>query len=188
MNPSKLLEMYQEAEDLQPKSPYLVDGTHDLLISKIETIETQDGTNLMFIEYTVLATVGTSPTKIIKNEDGSDEEVEQEPHKVGDTVKQSFAAGAGAAKWQLKKSMRVLKRLVTLAGQEVNTESVEELGRYMGVNGQQSPLVGSTLRVVGRRTVSQNGKHFTKFDYMASRLEADESPASEPDLSGDVPF
>jgi hypothetical protein len=180
--------MFKEAEDLQPKSPYLMDGTHDLLISQVETVETQDGTNLMFVEYTVLATVGTSPTRTI-NVDGVDEQVDQCPHEVGDTVKQSFST-SGAPAWQLQKSMRVLKRLVTLAGQEINTESVDELGKYMGVNGQQSPLVGSTLRVVGRRAVSQNGKHFTKFDYMASRVERGDTQA-EPetkDLSGDVPF
>jgi len=194
MNPSKLLQAFNEAAEVRPKSRYLLDGTHELTVSKVETVETQDGPTVMFVEYTVRSTHGTSLV-VTKKVDGQEQNVEQEPHEVGEEVKQSFPTDS-APQWLIKRTMSTLKRMCSLAGVQYPSNE-DDLKVLMGVEGAESPLVGSFLRVVGTRSISNNGAHFTKYDYMATRMvetpevstsTPEDSEDSTPDLSGDVPF
>jgi hypothetical protein len=173
-----LFSAFKEAADMPPRHEYLKDGTHDLRISNVETVETQDGATLLFLEYTVLQTKGTT-LQIVRRVDGEEVTQEQTPHEIGETVKQSLTLTGPA--WRKEKSMKVLKRLCTLGGHAPSNQV--EFDALMGVNGADSPIIGDAVRITGVRKVSEKGTHFTDFAYMASKttaqpqtLEGDEIP------------
>ena len=178
-----LFSAFQEAADMPPRHEYLKDGIHDLQVSNVETVETQDGATLLFVEYTVLQTKGTSPT-VVRKVDGEEQVVEQTPHEIGEIVKQSLALTGPA--WRKEKSMKVLKRMCTLGGHAPSNQ--KEFDALMGVNGASSPLIGDTLRITGIRKVSEKGTHFTDFSYRETSLK--DTVNNTPTLEGgdEIPF
>jgi hypothetical protein len=187
MTSDKYFKMYEEAEELPDRARYMADGVHDVVIHKVETVDTEGGERC-FVEYAIKHTAGTR-NKIYNNKTG--EEEPQEPHFIGEIVKQSFPR-SGAPKWQIEKTFRIFKRIVALCSASI--KSKEDLDAAMGVAGASSPLVGGNLRITGSYQRSESGKWFNKFDYAlpkhstpSSATEATEGSSEDLD-SGDIPF
>lgn len=133
------------AQSARVDRDFIEEGDHIVKIEGVVSITSENtGNDMVIIESEIVSTNSTA-------------------HRRGDKVKQIYTL-SGVPAWKVDENLGKLKSIV-LACLPEGTKVTEKLITKALQGGENAPLTGDCIRVIGKKKTSKKGAEFTGFSY-----------------------